>query len=68
MTMKTHIEAKVIATTRKTTPKKKKQATHDDAHTRESSNVGVKEVPLLGGKQTSTTQKGVDPQPVLKVA
>jgi hypothetical protein len=44
---KTHVKAKVIATTRKTTPKKKNQATHDDAHIRSSSNVGAKEVPFL---------------------
>jgi len=36
-----HIKAKVISTPRKTTPKKKNQATHEDAHTRESSNVGA---------------------------
>jgi len=39
----------VVTLTSKTTPKKKKQATCDDENTRESSNVGMKKVPLQEG-------------------
>jgi hypothetical protein len=42
----THVKAKVMATPKKITPKKKKQTTCEDAHTRASSNVGAIEVPL----------------------
>jgi hypothetical protein len=49
-----------MATSSKNTPKKKEQATCEDAYTRESSNVGAIEVLLLKEKKKSRLrQRGI---------